>query len=116
MVRGKVVGAPHGDRETWKINATLNYDEQSDLALVAIEHIAPPEADPLLVTITIPFPLTPPSRSVKPGQTVYALGNPEGLTGTISQGIVSAALRQFKDGPRIQITALSHQVQAVGQS
>ena len=39
------------------------------------------------------------SDEVVMGETVYAIGNPEGLTNTFSQGIVSNAARQFSDTP-----------------
>jgi S1-C subfamily serine protease len=83
------------------IHSMLAYDEQSDLALLSLD----PDEDlfddfrnirPLSLAAT---------AAISPGQTLYALGNPEGLTGTISQGIVSAAPRQFKEGTRIQISA-----------
>jgi S1-C subfamily serine protease len=76
----------------------LNYDEQSDIVLLK------PERDPR-IDIDLLYagwfgsrilPLTLATVAPRPGQVVYALGNPEGLTGTISQGIVSAAPRHSK--------------------
>jgi len=94
-------------RKAWTIGAVLNYDEQSDVALLE------PETDPR-IDIDLLYtgwfgssirPLALAAGVLRPGQVVYALGNPEGLTGTISQGIVSAAPRQFKEGTRIQVSA-----------
>ena len=45
------------------------------------------------------------SESVRPGDTIYAVGNPEGLEGTISDGIISGIRRLNRGYQRIQITA-----------
>lgn len=37
------------------------------------------------------------SDEVQPGQVVFAVGNPFGLTGTVTQGIISATQRRFSD-------------------
>ncbi|MGH9905536.1 MAG: trypsin-like peptidase domain-containing protein [Pyrinomonadaceae bacterium] len=39
------------------------------------------------------------------GETIYAFGNPEGLTGTMSPGIVSAGLRNTQGRTLLQISA-----------
>jgi S1-C subfamily serine protease len=44
------------------------------------------------------------SNNVQVGETVYAVGNPQGLEGTFSQGIVSS-IRQIGDNKLLQITA-----------
>jgi len=44
------------------------------------------------------------SESVQVGETVYAVGNPQGLEGTFSQGIVSS-IRDFGTDKLLQITA-----------
>jgi S1-C subfamily serine protease len=44
------------------------------------------------------------SDSVQVGESIYAVGNPQGLEGTFSQGIVSG-IRSSQDGSLIQITA-----------
>ena len=44
------------------------------------------------------------SDELEVGQTIFAVGNPKGLEGTFSSGIISA-LRKFDDGTLIQITA-----------
>lgn len=45
------------------------------------------------------------SESVRIGDTIYAVGNPEGLEGTISDGIISGIRRLNRGYQRIQITA-----------
>ena len=45
------------------------------------------------------------SESVRTGDTIYAVGNPEGLEGTISDGIISGIRRLNRGYQRIQITA-----------
>jgi Trypsin-like peptidase domain len=80
-------------KRIWQISVR-GFDEDSDLALLSV---SVSKADKMLV-----LPL---AKSVTViGDTIYAFGNPEGLTGTISPGIVSG-LRSFKSGERIQITA-----------
>lgn len=44
------------------------------------------------------------SDELEVGQTIFAVGNPKGLEGTFSSGIISA-LRKFDEGTLIQITA-----------
>jgi 2-alkenal reductase len=67
-------------------------DTDSDLAVIKVE--APPEEL---------FPLTlGDSSSLKVGQTVIAIGNPFGLTGTMTTGIISAlgrTLESMRDAP-----------------
>ena len=44
------------------------------------------------------------SGSVQVGESIYAVGNPQGLEGTFSQGIISS-IREFKEGKLFQMTA-----------
>jgi putative serine protease PepD len=70
-------------------------DLSNDLALLSVD-----------VDLTSkPLPLA--SGKVSPGEQVFAVGNPEGLEKTISQGIVSG-LRKLDDRNLIQITSRSH--------
>jgi S1-C subfamily serine protease len=49
------------------------------------------------------------AATVAGGATVYALGSPEGLDSTISEGLISNPRRMFGDVPHIQISAaISH--------
>ena len=71
-------------------------DSSNDLALLSVD-----------VDLTSkPLPLA--ADKVSPGEQVFAIGNPEGLEKTISQGIVSG-LRKLDDRNLIQITSpISH--------
>lgn len=71
-------------------------DEKNDLAILSVD-----------VDLTSK-PLILASGSVTPGEQVFAIGNPEGLEKTISQGIVSG-LRKKGDRDLLQITSpISH--------
>ncbi len=74
----------------------LRKDEKNDLALISVSVDLTSNALPLASGVTTP------------GQQVFAIGNPEGLEKTISQGIVSG-LRKRDDRNLIQITSpISH--------
>lgn len=74
----------------------LETDDQNDLALLSVD------AD------LTSKPLTLASGNISPGEQVFAIGNPEGLEKTISQGIVSG-LRTRNNRDLIQITSpISH--------
>ena len=78
------------------ITAVLGYDETLDLALLRCGY----ESESFL-------PLS--EREVLTGDTVYAMGSSEGLTGTFSSGNVSAADREMDGVSYIQTTApISH--------
>lgn len=101
MLRGTV--RPAGGNKTgqrFPISVILDIDEKADLALLGV-----PEAKiAFLPTLTLNSSNTP-----KVGETIYALGNPEGLTGTISQGIISAGARIIYGSRVLQISAsISH--------
>jgi S1-C subfamily serine protease len=100
MVHGTVRSAvSHNKKENWVITAVLNFDEESDLALIRV-----PGASKSNLPV---LPLAANER-VSIGQTIYALGNPEGLVGTISPGIISG-LRTLNSQRLIQVTApISH--------
>jgi hypothetical protein len=100
MVQGKIRSAvSHNKNEKWVITTILNFDEESDLALLRV-----PEAS----KSNLPVLSLAANENISVGQTIYALGNPEGLVGTISPGIISA-LRTLNSQPLIQVTApISH--------
>ena len=50
------------------------------------------------------FPVLEPGSSVTTGQTVYAIGSPLGLQNTLSQGLVSTAVREVDGQQYIQIS------------
>ncbi len=74
----------------------LRTDEKNDLALLSVD-----------VDLTS-RPLQLASAAVSPGEEVFAIGNPEGLEKTISQGIISG-LRKRGDRDLLQVTSpISH--------
>ena len=100
MVQGKIRSAvSNNKKENWVITSILNFDEESDLALLRVPEAAKSNLPVLSLTA---------NEKVSIGQTIYALGNPEGLVGTISPGIISG-LRTLDNQPLIQVTApISH--------
>lgn len=85
------------EKKIFRIARILSYDEDADLALLSV---------PSAINIKIPN-LSLSQQSYKPevGETVFALGNPEGLVGTMTQGLVSAEVRSSLKRARIQISA-----------
>lgn len=84
----KLVGKP----EKGEIVAIAGVDASRDLVVLAVKGITGP-----------PLPISK-SRQVAVGEEVYAIGNPQGLEGTISQGIVSG-VRNVGGTDVLQITA-----------
>lgn len=66
----------------------LGTDAKTDLAVLKISAGHP-----------LPYVDLGPSSSVEPGEWVVAMGNPFGLDGTVTAGIVSALGRDIGDGP-----------------
>ncbi|MBB5372129.1 Do family serine endopeptidase [Acidocella aromatica] len=66
----------------------LGTDAKTDLAVLKINAGHP-----------LPYVDLGPSSSVQPGEWVVAMGNPFGLDGTVTAGIVSALGRDIGDGP-----------------
>mgnify|MGYP002343981096 CR=1 FL=1 len=77
--------------ELYEIDGVVGYNAQYDLALVKISD-------------NIGNPLAFKSSSVDIGQKIFAIGNPLGLEGTISDGIISG-LRDFEGVSLLQISA-----------
>jgi S1-C subfamily serine protease len=75
------------DDEVYDVTGVYDYNEEYDLALLQVDGSG--------------FPFLPigDSDTVVQGATVYAIGNPQGMTNTFSQGIVSNAAREFSDTP-----------------
>ena len=71
----------------WRRGRVVGTDAYTDLAVVAVEEF-PAYATPLELVGTVPGPGTP----------VAALGNPMGLDGSISAGIVSGSSRSMPTG------------------
>ena len=77
--------------EIYEIEGVVGYDSSYDLALIKIKD-----------NDGTPLPLKSPTVDI--GQKVFAIGNPLGLEGTISDGIVSG-LREIGDFSVLQISA-----------
>lgn len=72
-----------------RLDATVKgVDEKTDLALLKVEAGQP-----------LPFVAFGDSSKVRPGDKVVAVGNPFGLGGTVTAGIVSATGREIGSGP-----------------
>jgi Trypsin-like serine proteases, typically periplasmic, contain C-terminal PDZ domain len=85
-----------GQEDIYSVAKVLSVDSKRDLALLRVQDI---EAPPLSLAD---------DSGVEVGDEVYTIGNPEGLEGTLSQGIVSG-IRQTTAGKYLQITApISH--------
>lgn len=116
VIRGGAAGYAKlvGQSGRLEIKGTVAIDPERDLALLQVgEHGAP--------SLSLGD-----SDAVQVGDAIYAVGNPRGLEGTFSAGIVSG-VRNAKGGTLLQITApispgssggpvLNHQGQVVGVS
>lgn len=92
VVEGKViVEFECGGRKGYQLGLR-RYSDDRDLAQLTTN-----------LGVSVPLKLSQ-RVSPSPGETVYALGSPEGLTGTISSGIVSS-LRESDGTKHIQMTA-----------
>jgi hypothetical protein len=81
-----------GQKTKYDIEGITGIDSERDLVLLKISAVA-----------TLPLSLGY-SGDVEVGEPVYAVGNPQGLEGTFSQGIVSS-IRQVGSDKLLQITA-----------
>ncbi|MFT7030219.1 MAG: S1-C subfamily serine protease [Marinoscillum sp.] len=81
----------NGSSTKHKIQGYAAIDKQNDLAILSVPTIT--EKSLPLVTITPEI-----------GEKIYAIGNPKGLSGTISEGIISG-IRNLENKELIQITA-----------
>ncbi|MBE6871538.1 MAG: trypsin-like serine protease [Ruminococcaceae bacterium] len=78
--------------KVYEVTQILAYDADYDLAILKVEA----EGLPTIQLST---------REVKTGETVYAIGSSLGLTGSLSEGIVSQASREIEGVDYIQTTA-----------
>ena len=81
-----------GDQRKYTIEEIVVIDERHDLAILRVSGPNPPILD------------LENSDEIEIGETIYTVGNPIGLEGTVSRGIVSS-IRDFGSGTRIQIDA-----------
>jgi len=79
----------------YKVSRVLSYDPNADLAILEIELPARVQFKPLIIS----------GGGVQEGESIVVIGNPEGLQGTVSQGIVSAFRQYANESSLIQITA-----------
>lgn len=79
------------NKKTYDATDIVAYDKDYDIAIIRIDAVTPH--------------LTLNKGDVTVGETVYALGSPRGLTGSLSDGIVSSASRVMDGMEYIQITA-----------
>ncbi len=84
------------DGTIYDVAEVLGFDPGLDIAILRID-----------IPVSVPIKIA--ERQPVTGQTVYALGSSEGLTGTFSQGIVSTISRVVDGKECVQITApISH--------
>ncbi len=81
-----------GQKTKYNIAGVVGLDAKHDLVLLAVEDA------------TAPALKLGDGAKVAVGDTVFAVGNPQGLEGTFSQGIVSG-IREFDTNSLLQITA-----------
>lgn len=97
MLRGKVrTVSDNNQTKEWWIEKILYSDAKNDIALLSIN-----ETD----TTKMPVLSLSAMDKSKIGETIYVLSNPKGLSGTISQGIISSGIRKIKDIDLLQIDA-----------
>lgn len=75
--------------ESEAVAKLIGRDPKSDVALIKVEHL-PAKADPVILGD---------SDAMKVGEIVVAIGNPFGLTHSVTQGIISAKERAIGLGP-----------------
>lgn len=80
------------DGGIYPVTAVVGFDKDLDIAL-------------LTTTKQSSTPVAVSAKAVSTGEVVYALGSSLGLTGTFSEGLVSAAEREIDGIPYIQISA-----------
>jgi S1-C subfamily serine protease len=80
-----------GESKKHKIEGYLSVDKTNDLALLSV---------PTLIGTSIEIN----GNNPEIGENIYAIGNPKGLSGTISEGIISG-IRTYDNEELIQITA-----------
>ena len=72
-----------GQEEIYAIEDIIEFDKENDLAIVKVKEVKGTGID-------VPALLLGDSDAVQIGETIYVAGNPQGLEGTFSDGIISA--------------------------
>lgn len=80
-----------GENKLHKIEGYFSVDSTNDLALLSVPTL---KGDPLRIS----------DNTSEIGEKIYVIGNPKGLSGTISDGIISG-IRTFDGSELLQITA-----------
>jgi hypothetical protein len=87
-----------GKGKTYPVKGALNVDEEADIALLSVDV---PQDRPRAVALS--------DRTPEEGESIFVIGNPLRLEGSVSDGIVSAVREVPNLGKIIQITApISH--------
>lgn len=96
---GAIITTTSGDR--FEVTDIIAFDETLDVAIIRVSKTS------LKGKAVSGFPnvQTADSDNIKAGQTVYALGSPQGFQNTISNGIISNPHQTIQSGTFIQITA-----------
>ena len=81
------------DGKRYSVEGVYDYDEEKDTALLKVKGS------------DFPWLEMGNSDTLKEGASIYTIGSPLGLTGTISSGIISSADREYEARSFIQITA-----------
>ena len=94
VIKGKeqVYAKSVANQTRYTVEEIAVIDEKHDLAILRVSGPSPP-----ILSLEN-------SDKIEIGETVYTVGNPIGLEGTVSKGIVSS-IRDFGNGPLIQIDA-----------
>ena len=90
--RAQVYAKSVSNQTRYSVEEIVAIDERHDLAILRVSGPNPPILD------------LENSDDIEIGETIYTIGNPIGLEGTVSRGIVSS-IRDFGSGTRIQIDA-----------
>lgn len=92
---GTVVTNRHVIHGAYHVTVTLNDDRGFPARLVAANDV--PDLAVLQIEAATPFPTVPfgNSDALRRGETVIAIGNPLGLAGTVTVGVVSAVNRNL---------------------
>jgi serine protease Do len=96
---GTIVTNNHVVKDAQSVSVTLSDGESYPAKIIGTD----PKTDLAVLKINVGHPLPyvefANSKDVEPGEWVVAMGNPFGLGGTVTAGIVSALGRNIGDGP-----------------
>ncbi len=79
------------EKKSYNVEQVLGYDEKIDLVILKVN--------------SQNAYLEKNEEAIKPGETVYTLGSPLGLTGSFADGMVSSPARKIESVDYIQVTA-----------